>query len=115
MRTPAWESVTPKKFEKGMEMEYFVYILANQTNVTIYTGVTNDLQRRLWEHRNHADPNSFTAKYHVDKLVWYETAPSAEGAIAREKQIKSWSRSKKNRLIEGRNPRWEDLSQCICI
>jgi len=92
-------------------MDYFVYILANKTNVTIYTGVTNNLKRRLWEHRNHVDPNSFTAKYKVDKLVYFEVTPSAEAAIAREKQIKSWSRKKKNQLIEKKNPKWLDLCQ----
>ena len=91
-------------------MDYFVYILSNKTNVTIYTGVTNNLERRLWEHRNHVDPNSFTAKYRVDKLVYFEITTSAETAIAREKQIKSWSRKKKNQLIEKKNPKWLDLS-----
>ena len=90
-------------------MDYFVYILSNQTNVTIYTGVTNDLERRMWEHRNHIHPDSFTARYHVEKLVYFETTTSPEAAIAREKQIKSWSRKKKNRLVEGKNPTWEDL------
>ena len=91
------------------DMSYFVYILSNKTNVTVYTGVTNDLERRMWEHRNCIDPNSFTARYHVTKLVYFEETPSAEAAIAREKQIKSWSREKKNKLIESKNPRWNDL------
>ena len=90
-------------------MDYFVYILSNKTNVTIYTGITNDLERRLWEHRSHADPNSFTARYHVTKLVYFESTPSVDAAIVREKQIKSWSRRKKNLLIEKKNPEWKDL------
>ena len=90
-------------------MDYFVYILSSKTNVTIYTGVTNNLERRLWEHRTHADPHSFTAKYNVEKLVFFEHTPSIEAAIAREKQIKSWSRKKKNELIEKQNPTWKDL------
>ena len=90
-------------------MSYFVYILSNKTNVTIYTGVTNNLERRLWEHRSHLIPNSFTARYHVDKLVFFEETPSAEAAITREKQIKSWRRKKKNQLIEQQNPGWKDL------
>ena len=90
-------------------MSYFVYILSNKTNVTIYTGVTNDLERRLWEHRSHLDPSSFTSRYNIDKLVYFEETPSCEAAIAREKQIKSWSRKKKNLLIEKRNPNWKDL------
>ena len=92
-------------------MDYFVYILANKTNVSIYTGITNDLERRLWEHRKHTDPNSFTAKYQIDKLVYFEVTPNVEAAISREKQIKSWSRKKKNQLIERKNPQWKDLSQ----
>ena len=92
-------------------MEYFVYLLTNRTNVTLYTGVTNDLERRLWEHQNHSDPNSFTARHHTDKLVYYEVTPSIEAAIEREKQIKSWSRKRKNRLIEQKNPEWKDLSK----
>ena len=95
-------------------VEYSVYILANKTNVTIYTGVTNNLERRLWEHRNHVDPSSFTARYHGNKLVYFEMTPDAETAIAREKQIKSWSRKKKNRLIETKNPNWNDLWETDC-
>ena len=95
-------------------MDYFVYILTNKTNVTLYTGITNNLERRLWEHKTHADPNSFTAKYNVNKLVYFEMTPSAEGAIAREKQIKSWSRKKKNQLIEQKNPNWNDLWETDC-
>ena len=90
-------------------MDYFVYILTNRTNVVLYTGVTNDLERRLWEHRSHADPNSFTARYQVHKLVYFETTPDIRSAIAREKQIKSWSRKKKNQMVENVNPGWEDL------
>ena len=90
---------------------YFVYILSNSTNVALYVGVTNNLERRLWEHKNHADPNSYTARYHINKLVFYEVTISIESAITREKQIKSWSREKKNRLIESTNPGWKDLSE----
>ena len=90
-------------------MEYFVYILASTTNVTVYTGVTNDLERRLYEHRSHADPKSFTSRYQVHKLVYFESTSDPYLAIQREKQIKSWSRSKKNKLIESVNPTWSDL------
>ena len=95
-------------------MEYFVYILANQTNVAIYTGITNNLERRLCEHEEHIDPNSFTARYQINKLVYFETTPSVEAAIAREKEIKSWSRKKKNKLIEFKNPNWNDLKKTDC-
>ena len=89
---------------------YYIYILSNYTNVTVYVGVTNDLERRLWEHRHHTDPYSFTAKYHVDKLVYYETTTDIRAALEREKQLKSWNRRKKNELIQRMNPMWHDLS-----
>ena len=89
---------------------YYVYILSNDTNVTVYVGVTNDLERRLWEHRHHTGPYSFTAKYHVDKLVYYETTTDIRAALEREKQLKSWNRRKKNELIQRMNPMWHDLS-----
>ncbi len=71
-------------------MNYYVYILANATNTTIYTGVTNDLYRRLEEHRSHVDSESFTARYDVTKLVYYEQTSDVKAALAREKQIKGW-------------------------
>ena len=88
---------------------YYVYILTNRTNVVLYTGVTNHLERRLWEHRNHTDPNSFTAKYQIEKLVYFEATSDITVALNREKQIKSWSRKKKNQLIEAQNPDWKEL------
>jgi putative endonuclease len=94
-------------------MGYCVYILANQTHTVLYTGVTNDLVRRVSEHRQEMDPHSFTAKYRVHKLVYYESTSNVLSAIEREKQIKSWSRKRKNALIEQRNPNWEDLYQTI--
>ena len=66
-------------------MNYFVYILTNKTNVVLYTGITNNLERRLWEHQNEIDKNSFTAKYHVHKLVYFEVTSDSLSAIAREK------------------------------
>ena len=91
----------------------YVYILANDTNVCIYTGVTNDLARRLYEHKHELDPDSFTAKHHIHKLVWFEETGSIIAAIEREKQIKSWNRKRKNKLIEAMNPKWEDLPQLL--
>jgi len=88
---------------------YYVYILTNRSK-TIYTGVTNDLQRRLYEHRNKMIPG-FTSKYRIDKLVYFEETNDIEVAIAREKQIKGWLRAKKIALIESINPQWEDLSK----
>ena len=90
-------------------MTYCVYILANTTNVAIYVGVTNDLLRRVHEHKTDADPQSFTARYRIHKLVYFEQADDIYTAISREKQLKSWSRKRKNRLIASQNPDWHDL------
>ena len=92
---------------------YFVYILSNNTNTTIYTGVTGDLVRRVYEHKHELAEESFTAKYKVHKLVYYEATTDVRSAIAREKQIKGWVRAKKNKLIETMNPTWRDLYQEI--
>ena len=94
-------------------MTYYVYILASATNVTLYTGVTKDLVRRVYEHRHHLDPDSFTSKYNVHKLVYFEQTSDVKAAIEREKQIKGWRRSKKNALVETVNPKWEDLYPMI--
>ena len=94
-------------------MNYYVYILSNCTNTTIYTGVTSNLIRRVFEHRQNTDPKSFTAKYDVHKLVYYEYTGDVRVALEREKQIKSWSRAKKNKLVNARNPKWEDLGETL--
>jgi putative endonuclease len=88
--------------------QYFVYIIASRSRV-LYVGVTNDLQRRVWEHKNHAVAG-FTDRYNVTRLVYFEEGASAIDAIAREKQIKGWRRAKKVALIESMNPAWADLS-----
>ena len=88
--------------------QYYVYMLTNQRR-TLYTGVTNDLVRRVYEHK-HKLADGFTKKYNVSWLVYYESVSDARSAIAREKQIKGWLRSKKVALIESTNPRWRDLS-----
>ena len=90
-------------------MTYYVYILSNTTNSTIYTGVTNNLVKRIYEHKNTLDPDSFTARYHIHKLVYYEATSDVTAAIEREKRIKSWNRKRKNQLVDGMNPHWEDL------
>ena len=90
-------------------MTYYVYILASVTNVTLYIGVTSNLVRRVYEHKNHLDPEGFTAKYNVHKLVYYEATTDVKVALEREKQLKKWRRSKKNFLIETVNPTWSDL------
>ena len=90
-------------------MNYYVYILASATNYTVYIGVTSDLIRRVYEHREHLDPDSFTSKYGVHKLVYFEQTNDVKAALEREKQLKGWRRSKKNALIETMNPEWKDL------
>ena len=90
-------------------MQYYVYLLTNEKGNVIYTGVTNDLLRRVYEHKNHLDKGSFTAQYNIEKLVYYETTNDVESAIAREKQIKGWNRKRKNKLVESKNPNWNDL------
>ncbi len=90
-------------------MAYYAYILANSTGTTIYIGVTNNLLRRVTEHRTEVNKESFTAKYHVHKLVYYESTGNIESALNREKQLKSWNRKRKNKLIEQMNPQWVDL------
>ena len=96
-------------------MQYYVYILTNKSHTVLYTGVTNDLVKRVYEHKNNADPNSFTAKYSVHKLVYFEVLPTIEQAIAREKQIKHYKRDWKNELVDLMNPNWEDLTGNIII
>ena len=88
---------------------YYVYILASKKNGTLYTGVTNDLKRRVWQHKNHT-AESFTAAYGVNQLVYFESFREVRDAIAREKQLKGGSRKKKVILIEKENPEWLDLS-----
>lgn len=90
-------------------MQYYVYIMANTHRSVVYIGVTNNLVRRVYEHKNHLDKGSFTSRYNVENLVYYETTSNIESAIEREKQIKGWNRKHKNKLIESKNPNWIDL------
>lgn len=90
------------------ERRYYIYILANRWNTVTYTGITNDLVRRVYEHREHV-ALGFTARYSVTKLVYYEATDDPEAAIAREKQLKGGSRVQKVALIERMNPKWDDL------
>ncbi len=88
---------------------FYVYILSSKAGV-LYTGVTNDIKRRVYEHKRHL-VEGFTDKYEVDRLVYFETKRNATSAIKREKQIKAWRREKKVKLIDSINPDWEDLSR----
>ncbi len=94
-------------------MQYYVYILSTNDNKVIYTGVTNNLPKRVYEHRNSLDRKSFTSRYHVKKLVYFEYTGDVRAAIEREKQIKSWNRARKNKLIQMQNPNWDDLYETI--
>jgi putative endonuclease len=87
---------------------YYVYILTTQNNKVMYVGVTNNLVRRLYEHKNHL-VDGFTKKYNVTKLVYFEDTNCIESAIAREKQIKGWRRDRKNQLVESQNPSWNEI------
>ncbi len=87
----------------------YIYILTNKNNTVLYTGVTNNLNRRIYEHKEKFIKNSFTAKYNASKLVYFETFQDIEVAIAREKQLKGGSRAKKEALINSINPEWKDL------
>ena len=87
---------------------YYVYMMASKRNGTLYTGVTSDLVRRVYEHRTGA-VEGFTKRYDVKMLVWYETAQDINSAIAREKNIQAWKRQWKLELIETANPQWKDL------
>ena len=89
-------------------MSFFVYILASRRNGTLYVGMTDDLVRRTWEHRNGVVPG-FSRKYGVKSLVWYEVHDTREAAFQRERQIKKWNRAWKIELIEKANPEWHDL------
>ena len=92
-----------------MSKEYYVYIMTNRSR-TLYTGVTNNLMRRVYEHKNKLIPG-FTSKYNIKILVYYETTSSVHVPLAREKQIKGWVRAKKIALVESLNPQWKDLSK----
>ena len=90
-------------------MSYYVYVLSGMSDTVLYTGVTNDQIKRVYQHKNNVDPKSFSARYNVHKLVYYETTDDVYTAISREKQIKSWKRAKKTELINSMNPEWKDL------
>ncbi len=90
------------------QKSYYVYILASKRNGTLYIGVTSDLKKRIWEHKNNL-VEGFTKKYKVNLLVYYESTNDVRSAITREKQLKKWNRKWKIGLIEKNNPQWKDL------
>jgi putative endonuclease len=89
--------------------QYFIYIMASDSG-TLYIGVTNDLYKRVWQHKNNII-EGFTKKYNCHKLIYFEETTDVESAILREKQLKNWNRSKKESLIKIKNPTWKDLSK----
>jgi putative endonuclease len=91
------------------ERHYYVYMLASRTR-RLYVGMTNDLERRVWQHKTRAN-DGFTSQYNIERLVWYGSTSQVLDAIAREKQVKSWRREKKIELIEADNPSWADLAR----
>jgi putative endonuclease len=95
-------------------MNYFVYIIASRKDGAIYIGVSNDIVRRIYEHRNKVVPG-FASKYNITRLVWFEMYDDPISAISREKELKKWKRSWKIQLIEKQNPQWNDLYDSICI
>jgi putative endonuclease len=95
-------------------MAYYVYILASRRDGATYVGMTNDLVRRVFEHRQKAVPG-FTSKYNIARLVWFEVYEDPVSAISREKELKKWKRSWKVQLIEAQNLQWNDLYDSICI
>jgi len=94
-------------------MKGIVYIMTNENNTVLYTGVTSDLKDRIKKHKNKKHPGSFTARYNLEKLVYYEQIDTIGDAIKREKQIKGGSRKKKTDLINSMNPEWKDLSEFV--
>ena len=91
-----------------LNKQYHIYILTSESNSVLYVGFTNDLKRRVYEHKNHL-VEGFTSRYRINKLVYFETCSDVNSAITREKQIKKWLRRKKVELIQGDNPEWQDL------
>ena len=102
------EARATKQSQREMDKQYYVYIMTNKTNKVLYTGVTNDPKRRVYEHRMKR-AEGFTKRYNIDKLVYYEACQDVEGAILKEKQIKGGSRQKKIELVSGMNEEWRDL------
>lgn len=96
-----------------MERQFYVYILANKKNGTLYTGMTGDLIRRVWEHKTEA-VEGFTKKYQVKTLVYFEVHQDHEEALKREKKLKKWLRQWKLNIIHQMNPEWKDLYETVC-
>jgi len=107
-RRRRWQGISSKYI--SMNQYYYIYIVTNCRHTVFYTGITNNLARRIWEHRNKiGKASSFTKRYNIDKLIYYELYYDVNDAIAAEKMIKKYSRTKKFKLINKLNPKWQDL------
>jgi putative endonuclease len=104
--------VTKQSQKRIIESNFYIYFITNEYNFTIYIGVTNNLIRRIYEHKNKL-VDGFSKKYNLNKLVYYEIFENAEEAIKREKQLKGGSRKQKEELIKNKNPKWQDLYENI--
>ena len=109
-RAPKSARNPPRPRDTRPVRQYYVYLVTNEWRNVIYTGVSNSLERRTWQH-GHKVHRGFTSNYNCDILVYYEIFEDIRQAIAREKQIKSWSRAKKNALVEKMNPSWKELAK----
>ena|SRR5690625_4490899 len=89
----------------------FIYLMTNKNRTVLYTGVTSNLKQRIWQHENHLFPSSFTDKYNAEYLIYYEWFDQIQSAINREKQIKRWTRAKKNFIIDLKNKEWRFLNE----
>lgn len=98
-------------YNKVMDKVWYVYIISNYKNTVFYTGITNNLKRRIWEHKKGIVKNSFSSKYKLYKLLWFEEFNDPNKAIEIEKKIKGWRREKKLELIKKMNPNFQDLNQ----
>ena len=94
-------------------MAFYVYILASRKNGTLYIGMTDDINKRAWEHREHVLKGSFSDRYNLEMLVWFEVHASRESAFVRERRMKKWNRAWKIKLIEEMNPEWRDLADTL--
>ncbi len=104
------KTLHPTFYNFIMGKQYYIYLLTNWNNKVMYVGVTNNLKRRIYEHKNKLI-SGFTKKYNIHKLVYFEETKDVSSAITREKEIKKWHREKKNRLVFENNPGWKDLSE----
>jgi putative endonuclease len=111
-RNDAFGGVIASEAKQLMRKQYYVYILANVRHTVLYTGVTSDLKKRVYQHRMKLVPG-FTSRYNVCELIYYEVADNPEAAILREKQIKAGSRTKKIDLVNSMNPQWQDLYESL--